>query len=67
MTAPSSLQSRLRTTALCAALSLAPALGLAQGGVMNLLNSLGGGSSGGGGGSLTSTVVTRSTTFLTAS
>ena len=48
MTAPSSLQSRLRTTALCAALSLAPALGLAQGGVMNLLNSLGGGSSGGG-------------------
>lgn len=48
MTAPSSLQNRLRTTALCAALSLAPALGLAQGGVMNLLNSLGGGSSGGG-------------------
>ena len=47
-TAPSSLQSRLRTTALYAALSLAPALGLAQGGVMNLLNSLGGGSSGGG-------------------
>ena len=48
MTAPSSLQNRLRTTALYAALSLAPALGLAQGGVMNLLNSLGGGSSGGG-------------------
>ena len=48
MTAPSSLQNRLRTTALCVALSLAPALGLAQGGVMNLLNSLGGGSSGGG-------------------
>ena len=48
MIALSSLPARLRTTALCAALSLAPALGLAQGGVMNLLNSLGGGSSGGG-------------------
>lgn len=37
----------LRAGALCLALGLAPALGQAQGGVMNLLNSLGGSSGGG--------------------